>query len=751
MLLSFPRKAISTVLFSVSVLASASSFAAVTEFVAGQTAVTNGDIVSYNGSCYEAQNNPGIWEVPSVNATWNWTAVTCPVEPELEDGIWIASERYAFGEEITHNGVTYIARWGNTGKEPGASNPWTEVVEDSDGSWVASVKYSKGDEVTHNELTYVAKWNHKGKTPGESGVWALVDFNWYVSTKYSKGAEVTHNGFNYIARWGNKGKEPGSSNAWIGEAVELAYAELVSPSAGTTLETTTVTFNLQNVETTPRQYSHAYLGTSKGGSELYNQPVSDSVITINNIPLTGDKVYLQLRTNTDGEWSTKEYEFDTLNNVVETQLSALLSPLSGSTLQSTSVAFTLEMLDSAHVYVGTTQGGAEIFNKVVTDSVVNINNINLNGEKVYARVWTDTNGSWTYKDYEFNTIIDDSWHDGEILADTLLGRSDGVGYDLVFVGDGFTDAEQPGFRAHVEKYIAYAEEYNPTLTAQHGAWNIHILQVPSNESGTDEPKTGTLVDTPFDTSFECSWVDRVICVDKSKLIDAVSDKFPQYDSIMVVANSTRHGGASLGSNIVSSSMSAGANRTIMHELGHLFARLDDEYTYGGTSTPTRETSAANTTIFNNRSTVKWAHWLDDSNIDMFEGGRYVSTGVWRPTSNSIMRSSGSPFYPVNLEAWSLSLYEYAGTHFSTTPAQGNVNQSGASQNFAIDLSVPTSQSVEWAVNGASVSHGSDNSMLTVSNQTGSYTVTAQISDHTGVIRKDDNGYSTETLTWNVQN
>ncbi|MCE2594712.1 chitinase C-terminal domain-containing protein [Motilimonas cestriensis] len=49
----------------------------VTPFVPG-TAVKNGAVVSYNGACYQAKNNPGAWETPAAGGNWFWDVVTCP-------------------------------------------------------------------------------------------------------------------------------------------------------------------------------------------------------------------------------------------------------------------------------------------------------------------------------------------------------------------------------------------------------------------------------------------------------------------------------------------------------------------------------------------------------------------------------------------------------------------------------------------------------------------------------------------------
>ena len=51
----------------------------VTPFIPGQTKVNNGDMVSYNGECFIAKNNPGVWETPSAGS-WFWDSVDCPDE-----------------------------------------------------------------------------------------------------------------------------------------------------------------------------------------------------------------------------------------------------------------------------------------------------------------------------------------------------------------------------------------------------------------------------------------------------------------------------------------------------------------------------------------------------------------------------------------------------------------------------------------------------------------------------------------------
>jgi len=355
---------------------------------------------------------------------------------------------------------------------------------------------------------------------------------------------------------------------------------------------------------------------------------------------------------------------------------------------------------------------------------------------------------------EHDSNVESRQHSHELTsntAHTLKGRTDGKGFDLVFVADGFTEEEMPQFFQAVQNYRSFSEQYEPVFSLQKNAWNIHLIQIPSQESGVDEPKSGIFKDTVFDSSFECEWVDRIICVDQEKVLDVVSDHFPQYDAILVLANSSRSGGASLGNNIITSAMSKNLNQTIIHELGHALANLGDEYTYGGVDLPTREPSNPNLTLNEFAYNVKWGHWLDlnlgQASIGVFEGGHYLEYGVWRPTNNSVMRTLGQPFHAVNLEAWSLALYRHTGTYLNSLPDSGALQQNEAGQTFEIELTLGEEvQSIEWRIDDELVTPQAMHRLF-VPAQTQDYIVQASISDSSQVIRKDNNKFSQDTLTW----
>ncbi|RJG47885.1 glycosyl hydrolase family 18 protein [Motilimonas pumila] len=105
-------------------------------WIAGLTQVNNGDVVSYMGACYEAKNNPGVWEAPRAGGNWFWTEVGCygnvtkpttvPTQPTQApvQGSWSADTVYTSGQQVTANGVTYEARWWTQGDNPEQTGDW---------------------------------------------------------------------------------------------------------------------------------------------------------------------------------------------------------------------------------------------------------------------------------------------------------------------------------------------------------------------------------------------------------------------------------------------------------------------------------------------------------------------------------------------------------------------------------------------------------------------------------------------------
>jgi hypothetical protein len=130
---------------------------------------------------------------------------------------------------------------------------------------------------------------------------------------------------------------------------------------------------------------------------------------------------------------------------------------------------------------------------------------------------------------------------------------------------------------------------------------------------------------------------------------------------MVTVNHTRYGGSG-GSWAVYAGGNNSAREIALHELGHSFAGLADEYVSYTGPFPGGEPTARNLT--KDPAGAKWSQWLgfDDprgSSLDIgaFEGGGYYPEGVFRPSSDSKMRSLDRPFDAVSREALIHDIYK----------------------------------------------------------------------------------------------
>ena len=175
--------------------------------------------------------------------------------------------------------------------------------------------------------------------------------------------------------------------------------------------------------------------------------------------------------------------------------------------------------------------------------------------------------------------------------------------------------------------------------------------------------------------------DSLLTVDSAKVFTAAA-AIPNWDAIVVIVNDTTYGGA--GGSFSTISTNTAAADVFIHEYGHSFTGLADEYdtpfpgfpacsdTGGGVS------CEANVTDEVNQADIKWSYLIDgstpiptpdtsayDNEVGLFEGARYQSSGMYRPKRICNMRTLGTEFCEVCQEAYIFELYTglYAGDGF----------------------------------------------------------------------------------------
>lgn len=335
-------------------------------------------------------------------------------------------------------------------------------------------------------------------------------------------------------------------------------------------------------------------------------------------------------------------------------------------------------------------------------------------------------------------------------------------FDLLILGDGYTAAEQEDFEADVEQVTEQFFSAAP-YDAYRSFAGISSLFVASAQSGADhpvcadgagDPKAGTFVETAFDATFCTSGLHRLLTVNLGKVLLAAA-AVPDWDQILVLVNDTAYGGA--GGSVMVASMNPAAVPVAQHEFGHTFTRLADEYSspypgYPICSDVIGPVCEANVTDQMVRSAIKWSPWIDaatpiptppgTAGVGLFQGARYLATGMFRPASDCAMRTLGAAFCPICSESFVLALYSGGwGTPAGgidlidavDPPSGAVIAPRSVPLTFSAELLRPGAAMpvVQWLVDGAVIAGESGSSFTFV--PTASHTVELRVSDPTPLV------------------
>ncbi len=341
--------------------------------------------------------------------------------------------------------------------------------------------------------------------------------------------------------------------------------------------------------------------------------------------------------------------------------------------------------------------------------------------------------------------------------------------DIVFIGDGYTATQVDSlYPAHVQSQVNHMfRGAQSPFPRYEQFFNVHRVNVVSAESGADKPPQGIFVDTALDASY---WWDgsteRLLYFNTSLANAAVNTALAgtgiDVDMRYGTVNDSKYGGGG-GSWAVYAGANSSALEVALHEVGHSFAGLADEYFTSGTTWPGGEPSEPNVT--RSSATGKWDRWLgytDPSTnigpINYYEGGRYYEFGIYRPSNNSKMRALSRPFDAVSREQFISRIYA------EVNPLDAWASNSSTltdPPSLWVDTIDPAVIDVDWLLNGAPLEQSGETiSVSSLGLVPGTYQLTAQahdsILDHsfTGDAldwwRLTDTSPLRQTISWNVQ-
>ena len=148
--------------------------------------------------------------------------------------------------------------------------------------------------------------------------------------------------------------------------------------------------------------------------------------------------------------------------------------------------------------------------------------------------------------------------------------------DLLLLGDGYTAEEHGAFIARA-KELADVFLATPPFKERKDDFNIWALAPAAAQSGVSRPSTGTFRDSPIGATYDAFRSERYILTFDNKSMRRIASSAP-YDFIEILTNTEVYGGGGIyGLFSTAAANSEWAAYLFVHEFGHHFAGLADEY------------------------------------------------------------------------------------------------------------------------------------------------------------------------------
>jgi len=213
-------------------------------------------------------------------------------------------------------------------------------------------------------------------------------------------------------------------------------------------------------------------------------------------------------------------------------------------------------------------------------------------------------------DPESWTIRRDPAPAGIITVDGFIGGDPHDCVDVAIVGEGYTADQAGKFEADVKRFTQLMIGHEPYASYRDHV-NVRGVLLPSQESGCDEPSRGVHRRTALGCTFDSLGSERYMLTEDNRAMRDIAQAVP-YDVLYIMVNHERYGGGGIYNLFCTfTSDNQWSDYVFLHEFGHSFAGLADEYytsnvAYTDFYPPGQEPSDRNITALMDPAHLKWA-------------------------------------------------------------------------------------------------------------------------------------------------
>ena len=206
--------------------------------------------------------------------------------------------------------------------------------------------------------------------------------------------------------------------------------------------------------------------------------------------------------------------------------------------------------------------------------------------------------------------------DPEVQVFTSLNSGNpNVKADVAIIGEGYAKDEVQKFKDDLERFTHVFFKAEPCKSNKQ-KFNIHGVLKPSADSGIDEPRAGIDKNTAISATFNTMGSERYVLTEDNKALRDIAGHVP-YDALYIMVNHSRYGGGGIYNfYCVYTSDNIDSEYLMVHEFGHSFFGLADEYYTSSTAYDDfypagYEPNEPNVTAMQDPENLKWKHLLSE--------------------------------------------------------------------------------------------------------------------------------------------